>query len=286
MDTIGQTAHLHFGADFLKLTSDQLERFHRDGFLVLPNLFSAKEVAVLRGELPALFAEETPANFREKQTGKVRTAMGLHRRSAVYAKLVRHPRLVELAMQILDDERLYVMQVKVNVKAAFGGEVWQWHYDFATHLGEDGVPKPLALNLHVFLDDVSEFNGPLWFLRGSHRHGPVAATLDTITTSYPLWVVDNETVAALARDGGIVSATGLAGTGLVFGDCLVHGSPPNMSPWDRCIFSLILNPVTNRQTTFRRPDYQHHRDFTPVSPLADDCLLVDERAASWVKERS
>jgi ectoine hydroxylase len=264
----------------VKLTRDEFDRFHRDGFLVLLNLFSTAEVAVLRGELPALFAEDTPANFREKQTGKVRTAMGLHQRNAVYAKLVRHPRLLEPAMQILDDDRIYVMQVKVNVKAAFGGELWQWHYDFATHHGEDGVPEPVALNLHVFLDDVNEFNGPLWFLRGSHRHGPVPATLDTITTSYPLWVVDNVTVARLANDGGIVSATGPAGTGLIFGDCLVHGSPPNMSPWDRRIFSLIVNPVANRQTKFKRPDYQHHRDFTPVTPLADDCLLADARAAS------
>jgi ectoine hydroxylase len=46
-----------------------------------------------------------------------------------------------------------------------------------------------------------------------------------------------------------------------------------MSPWDRSIFSVILNPIANAQTRFARPDYKHHRDFTPVVPLADDCLL-------------
>jgi ectoine hydroxylase len=264
----------------MRLSPEQLRHFHEDGFLILPELFSAAEVAVLRGELPALFAEETPANFREKRTGVVRTAMGLHQRNPVYARLVRHPRLVEPAMQILGDDRLYVQQVKVNVKAAFGGEVWQWHYDFATHLGEDGVPEPLALNLHILLDDVSEFNGPLWFIRGSHRHGPAPASLDTTTTSYPLWCVDNDSVARLASEGGIVSAKGAAGTGLIFGDCLVHGSPPNMSPWPRRIFSLILNPLANALTRPQRPDYQHHRDLSPVVPLADDCLLADARAAS------
>ena len=35
-----------------------------------------------------------------------------------------------------------------------------------------------------------------------------------------------------------------------------------MSPWDRSIFSLILNPIANAQTRFARPDYKHHRDFT------------------------
>jgi ectoine hydroxylase len=165
------------------------------------------------------------------------------------------------------------------VKAAFGGEVWQWHYDFATHHGEDGVPEALALNLHVFLDDVSEFNGPLYFIRGSHKQGSAPATLDTATTSYPLWVVERGMVARLAEEGGLIAATGPAGTGLIFGDNLVHASPVNLSPWDRPIFSLIVNPVANAQTRLRRPDYKHHRDFTPVTALDDDCLLAAAPAA-------
>ncbi len=53
----------------------------------------------------------------------------------------------------------------------------------------------------------------------------------------------------------------------------MHASPGNLSPYDRRIFSLILNPVANAQTRFERPDHKHHRDLTPVTPLADDCLL-------------
>lgn len=256
----------------MRLDPAQIERYERDGVLVLPGLFSAPEIEVIRAELPRLFAEECPQNFREKLTGKVRTAMGLHLRSAVFARLVRHPRLLEPAMQ-LAGESLYVQQVKVNVKAPFAGETWQWHYDFATHHAEDGVPEPLALNLHVFLDEVSEFNGPLYFVPGSHRHGPVPAHLDTATTSYPLWVLEEDVVTKLVAEGGIVAAKGPAGTGLVFGDTMVHGSPPNMSPWQRRIFSLIVNPVGNALTLHGRPPHQHHRDLAPVVPLADDCLL-------------
>ena len=256
----------------MKLTPEQIARFHEDGFLVLPGLFSEGEVEALRRPLARLFCEDVPQNFRETESGVVRTAMGLHLRDETYARAARHPRLVEPAMQILGDERLYIQQVKVNAKAAFSGEVWQWHYDFATHHNEDGVPAPLALNLHILLDEVSEFNGPLWFIPGSHRSGPAPAALDTATTSYPLWCVDQETVAALVAEGGIASAKGPAGTALIFGDVLVHGSPPNMSPWDRRIFSVILNPVSNASTRADRPDHQHHRDLSPVVPLSDDCL--------------
>jgi ectoine hydroxylase len=258
----------------MRLTKAQLAEFHAQGFLILPALFSPVEVSVLRAELPRLFAEDTPANIREKTSGEVRTAMGLHLRSAVFARLCQHPRFVDSARQILGTHDLYIQQAKINAKVAFSGEAWQWHYDFATHHAEDGVPEPLALNLHVFLDDVTEHNGPLVFIRGSHQEGPVRTALDTETTSYALWTVDNETVSRLAARGGLVTAAGAAGTALIFGDCLVHGSPPNLSPWDRRIFSLILNPIANAQTRFARPDYKHHRDFTPVVPLADDCLLT------------
>lgn len=256
----------------MQLTQDQLRQFHEDGFLIFPGLFSPDEVEAMRAPLPQLFAEDVPQNFREKDTGVCRTAMGLHLRDDTYARVVRHPRLVEPARQITGEDDLYVQQVKVNAKLGFTGEVWQWHYDFATHHNEDGVAEPQALNLHIFLDDVTEFNGPLWFIRGSHKPGPAKAALDTETTSYPLWCVDRDTVAALIDQGGIVPAHGPAGTALIFGDILVHGSPNNMSPWDRRIFSLILNPVANAYTKEQRPDHQHHRDLTPVAPLPDDCL--------------
>ena len=261
----------------MKLSDAQIERFEHDGFLVLPSVFTHDEVDALKSDLPRLFAERRPENFREKESDAVRTAMALHRRSDVYARLVRHPRLVEPAKQILGDD-LYIQQVKVNAKEAFSGDVWQWHYDFATHHGEDGVPEPLALNLHILLDEVTEFNGPLVFIRGSHRRGPVPATLDTETTSYPLWVVDREAVAELVAEGGLVSAKGPPGTVLIFGDTLVHGSSINMSPWPRTIFSLILNPVSNALTRYRRPEHQHHRDLGAVVPLADDCLIAGAAA--------
>lgn len=263
----------------MRLTNAQLAQFDGDGFLVLPGLFSSAEVAAVRARLPALFGATHPANVREKHSGEVRTAMALHLRDPVFADLVRHPRLIEPALQIAGAD-LYVQQVKVNVKAAFTGEVWQWHYDFATHHHEDGVRQPLALNLHIFLDDVTEFNGPLFFLPGSHKEGPAPAALDTETTSYPLWVVDRDGVADMAGRRRPVAATGPAGTVLIFGDCLVHASPSNLSPWPRRIFSLIVNPVANALSRHQRPDYKHHRDLTPIRPLPDECLLDPHPAAA------
>lgn len=258
----------------MRLSEQQLKSLDEQGFLVLPELFSKQEVDLLRSRLPGLLLENHPANIVEQSSGEVRTSMGLHLRDEIYAKAVRHPRLIEPAQQIRP-EPLYIQQTKVNVKAAFSGEVWQWHYDFATHRQEDGVPEPLALNLHIFLDDVTEFNGPLYFIPGSHRYHPHKASLDTKTTSYPLWCVDQRSVRELVDNHGLFSAKGTRGTGLIFVDNLVHGSGTNISPWDRAIFSLIVNPVSNAYQKPTRPDFKHHQDLSPVLPLGDDCLETE-----------
>jgi len=246
--------------DSNELSPEQLEAFRRDGVIVLPERFDAGLIAEIDAVLEELMAEERPENIREKSSGVVRTAMGLHLRHDLFMRLVNDPRLLAPARQVLGDVPVYAQQVKVNAKEAFTGEQWQWHYDFATHHHEDGVPAPLALNLHIFLDEVTEFNGPLMFIRGSHVDGPAATSLDTTTTSFPLWTVGPDVVGPLAERGGLVCPKGPPGTMLMFGDSVVHASPPNMSPWPRRIFSLIVNPVSNRQTTMQRADHLHHRD--------------------------
>ena len=256
----------------MKLNLNQLKEIDENGYVILPDWFSNEEVNNLRKAMKIVFNENTEANVVEKSSGEVRTAMGLHLRSKIFDDLTRHPKFFEPACQIRGNN-LYIQQTKINVKAAFTGEVWQWHYDFATHSGEDGVPKPLALNLHVFLDDVTEFNGPLFFIPKSHKYGSVPSKLDTATTSYPLWTVDQQTVKKLVKENGIVSARGKAGTAVIFVDNLVHGSAQNMSPMDRAIFSAILNPCENAQTKFARPDYKHGRDFKPIDASSNNSII-------------
>jgi len=257
----------------MKLNETQLKEIEENGYVILPDCFSNEEVNNLRKAMATVFKEKTEANIIEKSSGVVRTAMGLHLRSKIFDNLTRHPKFFEPACQIRG-HNLYIQQTKINVKAAFTGEVWQWHYDFATHFGEDGVHKPLALNLHVFLDDVTEFNGPLFFIPKSHKYGSAPSKLDTVTTNYPLWVVDQQNVKTLVKENGLVSAHGKAGTVVIFVDNLVHGSAQNMSPMDRAIFSVILNPCDNTQTKFDRPEYKHGRDFKPIKASSYKSLLI------------
>ncbi|MCK5274357.1 MAG: phytanoyl-CoA dioxygenase family protein, partial [Alphaproteobacteria bacterium] len=137
---------------------------------------------------------------------------------------------------------------------------------------DDLMPEPRAMNIALFLEDVSAANGPLLFIPKSHKTGVFEAGHDLETTSYPLWTLDRATVTRLANEGGIVAPMGPAGSVLMFNCNLVHASPPNISPFNRTIVYLSLCTVSNHIRQFKRDDWIAHRDFTPIEPLADDCL--------------
>ena len=254
----------------MKLSDENLLEFQDEGYVFLPECFSRGEAAMLLEEAQAIYATDREEVWRE-DSGAARTAFAAHTYSEPYRRLGAHPRLIEPIMQILG-EGVYMHQFKINAKAAFDGAVWQWHQDYGTWARDDLMPEPRAMNIAVFLEEVTAANGPLLFIPRSHKAGVYEAGHDLETTSYPLWTLDRETVTQLANEGGIVAPTGPAGSLVMFHSNLVHASPPNISPFDRTIVYLSLCAVSNHIRQFKRAEWIAHRDFAAIEPLADDCL--------------
>ena len=84
----------------MQLNAQQIETFDRDGYLFFDSLFTSREIGVLREEVPRLYAERRQENVREKGSDAVRTNFAAHMYSAPFARLARHPRMIEPAMQI------------------------------------------------------------------------------------------------------------------------------------------------------------------------------------------
>ena len=263
----------------MKLSQAQIEQFDREGYLFFPSLFTPDETQRLNDAVPELYSRRDDYNVREKGKDAVRTNFAAHLYSEPFAKLARHPRMIE-PVEALLSEKLYMHQFKINGKMAFEGDVWQWHQDYGTWLNDDLMPTERAMNVAIFLDDVNEYNGPLMFIPGSHKKGVVDAKHDLTTTSYPLWTVDHDLIRQLVnraggKEGGIVSPKGPAGSMILFHSCLVHASSSNLSPFNRVSVYLSLCAVSNHIRRHKRPEFIAHRDFTPIECLPDDCLLKD-----------
>ena len=165
------------------LTEDQVRQFHEEGYLFLPETFSPEEVAILKSEAEDIYRQERPEVWREK-SGAPRTAFAAHLYNEAHGLLARHPRMIKPVEQLFG-EQVYMHQYKINAKASFTGDVWQWHQDYGTWARDDGMPEPRAMNIAVFLDEVMPINGPLMLVPRSHTRGVLDAAHDTSTTSPP-----------------------------------------------------------------------------------------------------
>ncbi len=83
---------------------------------------------------------------------------------------------------------------------------------------------------------------------------------------------------------GIVAPKGRAGS-VVFTHCnLVHGSAPNMSPFNRALAIVTYNSVENALLPVEspRPEFLVSRQFDPITPVAEDALLANSISGATI----
>jgi len=195
--------------------------------------------------------------------------------------LTRDSRTLGLAQTILGGD-LYVHQSKVNAKLGLDGDLWAWHQDYSFWLLEDGIKSPNLTTVAIFLDDVTEFNGPIFFIPGSHKLPVVTCTMSEVPDAYEgsaPWIINltadikysvrKDSLATLVNTHGIVAPKGPRGSALFFHSNIVHGSTSNMSPFDRLLALVTYNCVDNLPSAVSnsRPDFLCSRDYTPLKVL-------------------
>lgn len=267
------------------LTHDQVEQYRRDGFLFVPHCYSPEEVQLIRQRMPTDLRPQDEQVVYEKDSATVRSVYGVHTADGLFDTLSRHFKLAQSAEALLDGPT-YVYQSKLNVKAAFDGDVWDWHQDYVYWLKEDGMPSSQVLTAALFLDEITEFNGPLTVVPRSHKKGVLGCHVyDGKPQGYeeqPEWIgnltahlrytVERKIVSDLALSNGLVAPKGPAGSVLFFDGNLVHASQGNISPFPRSVLLYTYNRVDNapRPEALHRPDFLASRDVRPIDIAAVD----------------
>ena len=228
------------------LSDAQIEKFWRDGCLVAENAVSAVQLDRLQESLHQ-WVEDSRAHgtpFGEPTVdGRPRFDMGEEhcaqrpalRRvnnpseiSAHYHDVMRNSSMVDMVADLIGANVKY-HHCKINLKLPGSQSVVGYHQDFSytPHTNDDIVTALLML------DDVSEKNGCLMVVPGSHR-GPQYSLFDGATFT---GFVDPEQERALkARE---VAATGKAGDVCLMHTRLLHGSAPNLSDRPRGLFICV-----------------------------------------------
>src|SRR5271167_132829 len=158
------------------LTGAQGAAYDRDGFIVVPDVFSAEDVAELRrvtDEFVSASAMVTDndsvydlEDTHSADEPRVRRLKAPHAIHPVYMRASRNPKIVELLTDLWGSLRFDTG--KLNIKSAGYGAPIEWHQDWAfyPHTNED-----LAA-VGIMIDDVDMENGPMMVVPGSHK-GPI-----------------------------------------------------------------------------------------------------------------
>ncbi|HET6537764.1 MAG TPA: ectoine hydroxylase [Sphingopyxis sp.] len=237
------------------LTVAQTKQFDQDGYLVLENLFSDAEVATLQCATAALLADPRSLNAEtvvtEAGSREVRSIFDIHQQNDIMARLAADSRIADVARFLLDDE-VYIHQSRLNYKPGFKGREFYWHSDFETWHIEDGMPQMRALSVSILLAENTPHNGPLMVIPRSHHHyltcigeTPPDHYLNSLKRQ-EYGVPDEDNLAELAHNYGIVAPTGKPGTAILFDCNLMHGSNGNITPFPRANAFLVYNAIGNR----------------------------------------
>ncbi|KHK92574.1 ectoine hydroxylase [Novosphingobium malaysiense] len=263
------------------LTATQIEQFDRDGFLVMENVFSEDEMAVLQAETGHLLSDPTGLKdetvVAEPERQEVRSIFEIHGQSKLMARLAADERLAGVASYLLDDQ-VYLHQSRLNYKPGFQGKEFYWHSDFETWHAEDGMPTMRALSMSVLLAENTPDNGPLMLIPGS-QHVYVSCVGETPEDHYKLslrkqeyGVPPEDILTELAYKHGIYAPTGKPGTVLLFDCNTMHGSNGNITPFPRSNAFFVFNAVSNKlvepfAAAKPRPDFIAAREVEPIVPV-------------------
>jgi len=254
--------------------------FDRDGFCQLPFRFSHSELQRIAEAIDDVISARPPGLVYESDSNTVRALQGAHLSNRLLGRLTQDRRLLCPAKQLLRGQ-VYLHQFKVNFKQAFVGGAWPWHQDFAYWHILDDIPNAHLVSAMIALDEISEFNGPIFFIRGSHNKGlfqnetsKASDALKDLDRSFSAdlpFQLKREEIASLLQGSEIVAPKGPPGSIIFFAANVAHASLPNLTPYARRIVLITYNRVDNLPlyNSKRRPEYIAASSFQPLQEVAD-----------------
>ena len=157
------------------LTEDQIKQYHRDGYLVISNLFGPEVLRKTNSRIQQITHDALASeDFSDVLELEPKTASGEAVARRIYnpydlhedfRSLASDPKLVD-CIEGLIGPNINLQHSKLNMKPPNVGSVVEWHQDLAyfPHTNDD------LITCLIYLDDATTENGCLRVLPRHHTH--------------------------------------------------------------------------------------------------------------------
>jgi len=247
------------------LNDDEVKTFHRDGYVIVPGLFSSKEINKLYQTATADTVIRENALDLNDQTGKkTKLTLWFTPGDDLYSLLIRSNRMVNSVAKLLDsDAAVCHFHTKLMQKEPRVGGAWEWHQDYGYWYKNQFLFPDQLVSVMVALTEANKQNGCLQVIKGSHKLGRVNHGFAGEQVG-----ADMEMVNHALKKMELVYVELQPGDALFFHSNILHRSEANLSEKPRWSLISCYNSLSNPAYNDDSAGWKK-----PVEIVADDLLL-------------
>lgn len=222
------------------LSPEQIEQFHRDGYVTLRDVLTEEEMAAIEPEFERFITGQVPDMGRDfcdmsgpydrkfEDFSLVNAVLPRKYRPEIRDNIYER-RSASIARQLIGESATLDYDQFLAKRPAKPDAVFTWHQDLG--YWPTGTPEPLTATCSLALDDADQENGCLKVVPGSQKKG--------LRPHRPLMGENREQShilsVALTEDDPVVELPLKRGDITVHDEMIIHGSGGNRSPdrWRR-----------------------------------------------------
>jgi phytanoyl-CoA hydroxylase len=169
------------------LTIEQMEQYHRSGFVNGGPVIDEATVEILQKEVlrviedrnnPSAAQPVSLTNLTHDDSRPIWQIVNIWQASPAFRDLVTNPKIVEMAARLSGAQELRIWHDQIQYKPQAQGGRLHWHQD--SPLWPTLQPKDGQITAWVALDDAEADNGCMYMVPGSHRWGNQQKQLDAL----------------------------------------------------------------------------------------------------------
>lgn len=249
----------------MKLTQQQIESYHENGYLIVPQFLSSAEVEKLHEIAVNDDAMRRHAFDLNDTTGKkTRLSLWYKPGNDAYGLLTRSKRMVDAVDALLDgNSSVCHFHSKLMQKEPTVGGAWEWHQDYGYWYKNEFLLPDQMMSVMIAITDANQENGCLQVIAGSHKMGRVEHGFSGEQVGAAMRYVD---LALQTMPHVYVEIN--AGDALFFHSNILHRSEANLSDHPR--WSLISCYNRSANTPYNEPSGQ---SIVPIDVVDDDAIM-------------
>ena len=251
---------------FQKLTSDEVELYHQQGYIIIKGFCNPDEVDKLYSTALKDNAMLDNAFDLNDQSGKkTRLSLWFTPGNDVFGYLTRSERMISAVKQLLGDHApVCHYHSKLMQKEPKVGGAWEWHQDYGYWYKNQFMFPDELISVMFALTNANKQNGCLQVIKGSHKMGRLNHGFAGEQMGADMQMVDNA-----LKTMELVHVELNAGDVLIFHSNLLHRSEANLSDHPRWSVISCYNLQSNLAYNETSTAYKTPVDIVPDNAIVD-----------------